>query len=361
MPEPPEAHGAAGGGDPAARAADLCRQFPLPEGAGPVSVFSEAASVLGGTIHLAGVSSERGGETICGSAAALDELPLDRAYFELLERLSVVRAMACPGRSFPVRNASGRSIGQISHARLFPGPGSDGPTWRAARSSGVAIGSSWERAARSAHWELLERDRVLRSWYGEFAPSPVCDPAVLAMFPEGMAEAYDVRVYELGSDHGGSAAGVFAFPRGREPLVYGFAGRSSRTAAVSAAAAECLQRLGFLWGESIPSTSPPPEPSPAHHQEFYLVPANHSALHRWLRGQHARYRGIFRKPESTAHPAAGFEDSDALPCVDLTPPELMGSLFVAKAIDPRRAPLVFGLGHPWLTRLPRPVRIHPLA
>jgi len=356
MHPPPEAAAAsAGARDAAAALQALSETLPLPGHPGPPSLFTEAASLLGGTIHLAGVSSKIGEETVCGSAAAVGDLPLDRAYFELLERVSVLRAMARTDATFSVRGASGRRTGEVGHARLFSSP--ESPSWRAARSNGVAIGSSWESAARHAHWELLERDRVLRSWYGESAPRPICGPDSLAHFPDRASLSYEIQAYELGSDHEGVVAGVFAFPHGQEPLSYGFAARSSRETAVSAAALECVQRLGFLWGEPVPTSDPEPAPCPDYHQEFYLVPANHRALRAWLSGEHVRFRGLL------GHPEGGREatSSPAGDAADLTPPELAGRLCVAKAIHADRVPLVFGRGHPWLCEVPPPLAVHPLA
>lgn len=336
----------------------LSRTAPLPRDAGPPSLFTEGANVLGSTIHLAGISLVLGEEVVCGSAASLHDMPLDRAYFELLERLSVVRAMTKRGAIFPVRDSEGNRLGEIAGARLFATPAV--PQWRAARSNGVAIGATWKSASQRAHWELLERDRVLRSWYGGPVPVPITDAGLQALFPEAATQAYDVQAYDLGSEHEGVVAGVFAFPRGEEPLAFGFAARSSRGMAVRAAAIECVQRLGFLWGEPIPTSDPELAPNPDYHQEFYLVPANHAVLRGWLRGEHARYGGLLRHPEETT----GFDEkgpSAEMYCADLTPPELAGRLWVAKAIHPHRMPLVFGHGHPWLLQVPEPLSVHPLA
>ncbi len=337
----------------------LGTDFAVPAPGSPPSVFADVAAVLGSTIHLAGVTSEIGGEVVCGSAAALDELPLSRAYFELLERLSVLVAMGRTSASFSVLDPTGARVSEISAEDLFAPP--DGSQWRAARSNGVAIGPTWASASRSAHWELLERDRVLRSWYGESLPRSIPARDVAALFPVGTAEAYDLRAYEFSADDEGVVAGVFLFPRGEEPLVHGFAARSSRAAAAAAAARECVQRLGFLWGEPIPTSDPEIVARPDDHQEFYLVRANHPALREWLRGAHTRYRGALANPEAPS--ASGGPDfaADVLHAVDLTPPELVGRLCVAKAIHPQRVPLVFGKGHPWLARTFAPLLVHPVA
>lgn len=348
--------------DGAANAAALCvlsEKAPLPGGSGAPSLFAEGASILGSTIHLAGVTSEHGKEVIYGSAAALHELPLDRAYFELLERLSVLVAMADPDTGFPVRGSQGNRLGEISGVRLFATP--PGSQWRAARSNGVAIGPSWTSACQRAHWELLERDRVLRSWYGGFVPVPIADAALLSLFPARTVQVYHVQAYDLGSDCEGVVAGVFAFPRdGEYPLGFGFAARASRPAAVAAAASECVQRLGFLWGEPIPTADPEVAPSPDYHQEFYLVPANHAVLREWLGGKHARYGGLLQNAEETRDFDEEVPDAETC-CADLTPPELGGKLWVAKAIHPCRMPLVFGHGHPWLRRVPNRLSVHPVA
>ena len=51
-----------------------------------------------------------------------------------------------------------------------------------------------------------------------------------------------------------------------------FGARCEVHEAVAAATCECLQRLGFLWGEAIPQDLPAFAPTPDLHQEYYLHP-----------------------------------------------------------------------------------------
>src|SRR5262249_212328 len=111
------------------------------------------------------------GEEITGSAAAMndDESPATRAYFELLERVSTIEALDDPRDVVKLRCKLAEPIGYATKTSVFPE--SDSPnTWRYARSNGIAIYEGWIHAARRAWLELLERDRILRAWYGETCP-----------------------------------------------------------------------------------------------------------------------------------------------------------------------------------------------
>src|SRR5690606_19625166 len=127
---------------------------------------------------------------------------------------------------------------------------------RPARSNGVALHRSWEEACLRARLELIERDRVLRSWYGELAPSPAPVPTSLARFATD--EWCACRIPEP-RDGDVEVAAIIGFPR--EPggsLARGFAARASLDEALEAAALEALQGLAFLWEEPLPEAAPEP-------------------------------------------------------------------------------------------------------
>jgi hypothetical protein len=185
-------------------------------------------------------------------------------------------------------------------------------------------------------------------------PTPVELPATLV--PASLRDIYDIEAYEFGdpAEPNVSVAALFGFPRReRVPFVSGAGARANLEDALGVAARECMQTLGFLWGEDIPITEPECEPEPGYHQGFYLWPGGHAILRGWLAGEHGRFAGTLDRTESR-RPQQLF--------VDLTPAEVAGRLFVAKAIAHSHIPLTFGCGHPLArARLPRHLRVHPIA
>src|SRR5437762_9856034 len=266
---------------------ELKQSFPLGDRWRDPKAYEEVVSIRGVEIALAGLSTESTeGEVVTGSAGDVGEIPLPRAYFELLERASVVAVGREPRVEWPVRDLDGQEHGVATSSQLAPAS-PDPARWRYARSNGVAVSSTWRDACCRASWELIERDRILRSWYGAFAPTRISMAA--AAMPRDLDEVYEFEGYSFGEaeDSRVHVVGVFGFPRADSaPLLYGFGARPIRADALSAASRECVQRLGFLWGESIPSAAPDFEPTPHYHQELFLCPSNHPALRAWLRGKH---------------------------------------------------------------------------
>src|SRR5262245_4427374 len=116
---------------------------------------------------------------------------------ELVERLSLLLAMR---RSEPaiVRNLDGEGTGLVPPWQVFQ-VNPDPAHWKWARSNGVAIGSSWGDAARRAGWELVERDRILRSFYGELEPQAAS--ATPAALPEALGVHYRFEAYSFDGAH----------------------------------------------------------------------------------------------------------------------------------------------------------------
>jgi hypothetical protein len=334
---------------------ELRKRYPLARRWGEPTVFSDTVSVCGIGIHLAGlcVSSDDGG-SVTGSAGDLFESPVERAYFELLERTSVVALSTSDGSDVPIRTADGERLEAIGHDVVAPKSG-EPDRWRYARSNGVAAGLSWRGACARAEWELVERDCILRSWYGENSPVRTALPAKAV--PQALDEVYSIEAYLFGSavQSRVEVAGVFGFPkRGDAPMLYGFGARPAREPALLAAANECIQRLGFLWGEAIPSREPHLSPTAEFHQDFFMWPPAHDRIRRWLAGEHRLLVPDFAESTPAQRAERRF--------VDLTPLELRSKFFVAKALPDGEVPLVFGDGGPGaLARLPAPLRIHPIC
>jgi hypothetical protein len=334
----------------------FCCQYPLSARWERPSFVRHDLNIGDVILHLAGLSAvDATGQAAYGSAGQLVGSPVARAYFELIERTSILEAMARTDGLFEVRDAVARLTGIVATSDLFPAS-SNALRWRFARSNGVAVAADWQQATGRATLELIERDRVLRSWYGDGAPHEIKLDSALAL--GALCEHYEFHAYSFpGSGHRHSAvtvAGFFGFPR-REtaPFVFGLGARNSCHEALTAAAGECLQRLGFLWGEAILGVLPPFSPTPDFHQDYYLHPPHQKEIREWLAGAHREYDGIL----TNTTPAREVQYF-----VDLTPEALRSQLVVVKALPVDELPLVFGHGHPNLRR-PPPERlaIHPIA
>ncbi len=192
----------------------------------------------------------------------------------------------------------------------------------------------------------MERDRLLRSWFGELTPERVALPE--SALPTALSNAYVFEAFSFGAPDR-EVMGVFGFPTKNGPMAYGFSAAADAGEALERAAAECVQRIGFLWGEPLPEREPEPLLGPSFHQEFFLFPPSRRRLVAWLRGEH---RGRCTLRSSQLEPAQ---------FVDLTPAAFEG-LFVAKAIPRGELQLTFGVGHPGVTgALPRELSVHPIA
>ncbi|MBS2018705.1 MAG: YcaO-like family protein [Deltaproteobacteria bacterium] len=327
---------------------------PLPEGWSEPEVVADVVVADGVRLHRAGIASVAPtGEEITGSAADESGSPAARGFYELLERAAILEALRAKRPRYELRTLDGAVAGECSEHELFPE--SDDPArWRYARSNGVAIFDDWASAARRARWELVERDRILRSWYGEVAPRPL--ELDLAATPIAATESYDWCAHAFDAPSEGETSdvkvvGVFGFPR-REgvPLVLGYGARGTEGEALDAATREALQLLAFLWGEPVTNEAPPVGPTAMHHLERFQFAGHHGQLRRWLAGAHLAHGGV-RAPQA-AETQVRF--------VDLTPAWLAGRMFVAKAYSPASMPLAFG-DAPHAAHLPTEIRIHPIA
>jgi hypothetical protein len=308
---------------------------PLRDGWSEPELVEDTVIADGVTLHRVGISSKGpGGDEVIGSAADVDESPLRRAYFELLERACTIEAIAHAGPP------------------LFPE--SDAPaSFRYARSNGIALHDSFTAACLRAKWELAERDRVLRSWYGEITPSPLT--VDVAATPFGATRHYDLHAYSFPAPADSfaediSVVGFFGFPTSEDaPLFFGYAARPTEAEARIGAMAEAMQLLAFLWGEPMTRVEPALAPNAMFHLETYQVPSRHHLLREWLSGKHRHFHD---KGTTPARSEVTF--------VDLTPQWLGGGMRVAKAICDSAEPLIFGES-PRARHLPPQLRVHPIA
>lgn len=329
--------------------AALASRFGAPPHLGAVEWCLDDAKIDGATIHLAGVAVDVDGECVTGSAASTVEVPIERAYLELLERLAILEAIERAPSRFATFDEVGTPTGIAPFAKVFP----TSPTpdeWRWARSNGVAVGPNFGFAANRARLELIERDRVLRSWYGEILPRKAeIEPSLV---PVALRSHYDVRASVFGDSDGAVVCGVFALPRNGAPLSFGFAARPTAREAVASAALECLQRIGFLFGETSVDEEPDAAPTPDFHQDYFLTSDGNRRVQQWLAGNHQGLHA-FAPPR-----VRGSRRS----YVDMTPDWFRSGLSVVRAVPDDEVPLWFGASHPLVDGAHlSAISVHPIA
>lgn len=287
------------------------------------------------SLFRCGMTASGQGKMISASAAGLSQDMSNvhaRCSYELMERISILQALANEEGFFSIYDLSASKIGELkTHDCFHQSPHPD--LWQYAKSNGVAAGRSFQDSALRAAAELVERDRILRSWYSNSAPKNLSQsaPAELTF----LSEHFDFRVVKFTDDFEFfQVVAVFGFPRnGERPMIFGFGCSASLDAALSKASSEFLQRLCFLWEEVLPEITPDFSPSPHFHQEHYLYPLNQVEIKNWLNGE----------SNIVPVPTIGLKDFHF---VDLTPVDQRGKLCVLKAIHPRLIHLTFGRWNP---------------
>ncbi|MET0384439.1 MAG: YcaO-like family protein [Polyangiales bacterium] len=327
------------------RIAELQQRHPLPPAWLLKDTLLQQITVGKLELQLVGLMAEHASEVALGAAAESEGFPIDRAWFELLERISVFDARR-KSEPLTVRDITGSAVSQRAVSRVFPVDIAP-ERQRLAVSNGVALRESWQAACDAALCELVERDRVLRAWNGECAPSrldPGPDSLARALHPHYRVIAYEFGVQNPAPRH--RVAGLFLFPTALvAPLVYGFAAAYDAHVACARAEREALQRLAFLWGEPLPAVPPDPTPTPDFHQDYYLYPPHQARLRAWLETP----RPTLKKR------VAPLYDGAPVSFVDLTPAPLRERLSVAKAISPRARRLRFGLASHSSIASPHPI------
>ncbi|HYX36523.1 MAG TPA: YcaO-like family protein [Oligoflexus sp.] len=327
----------------------------LPEPWELIDTFQEACTISGVSFQMAGLTARRIQDqvTVTGSACDCESDPGNRAWFELLERISLVTARSLPPSTcWRLRPWSDTNAPRLATSQeLFAGS----PTpdlWTPAKSNGVAMGPTWTAAGQHALFELIERHLVLASWYGAIRPRPVMSEGPTHLLP--LKKAWRVEHYDLGqftcdglTVH---ASGTFLWPQQAGPsVIYGFGAHSDPGAALEKSRNEALQRLCFLHDADEPDGSPIFRPTPDFHQDYFLQKEQQALLRRWLSGDH------FEPRYAQALPMSGSAYG-----LDLTPhhsfPGRVVQVFIAGCL-----PLIFGrFQPPEFPDLPADRLIHPI-
>lgn len=327
----------------------------------PEPDFRDKVTIEGLTIFLSGIQAnhpEFGGVT--GSAADVETHPIERSWYELVERISILNKMMSAQSVYQPLSLDGEKLGKtLTKDEVFPS--STSPEYQYARSNGVALHKTWEEACRRAAFELVERHLVLSSWVGLVRPLVTMEGSGRSAL-NSLRQTYEVKRVHFGTQSirclnatlGVTVSAVALLPRDpAAPLILAFGAAETSKESLMKAEAEAIQRLGFLWGEELPTELPEFSPTNLYHQDYFLRADQRDKVEAWLNG--VFYRGSGDKAEST------LDKTLSVSFVDLSAyPEL--NLKVARAICPEMIPLVFGK---WRERefanLPDALLIHPIA
>ena len=341
-----------------------------------VDVFSDIVQVTKEIeIELCGIAVENElQQVITGSAGALLSASQnnngittqERALMEVQERVAIqfcINVLKAETRrqnhSFScfeknIDEAQGRYV--LNPKFLFPSS-SNPKMWEYSKSNGMALHTSWESACLSAACELVERDMILRAWFGESLPMLVngfggLDSEELNDFYEIYTLSFGKRtVVNLEKDL--FVHGCFFIPKDKKyPFICGFGCADSVGKSIIKAEQESLQRLGFLWDESLPLSLPNFMPHSGFHQEYYLFSGNHGVIRDFLLGK------FFEKEKSKVF----IKNPIKMEFFDLTPGFFGGDFYLAKATCDDCIPLIFGKTDiaPY-DKLPEQRRIHLIS
>lgn len=334
----------------------LLYEYPLPEGWREVVPFEDAVAVGSSKILTYGLqATSRTGRTAFGSAGHTAGLPVERAYFELLERISIFEAIDHPVTRLPLLDWGESVLCEAAVEDVFPSD-KDPSFWRYSRSNGVALHRGFSEAAISSCYEVIERDVLLRSWFGSSSPQQVFHVgSSLHDEKEKLLDVYDVQFFLIGSaisrERKIEVFATLAFPKvSGAPLSLGFGAHDCADLALRKSFDECVQRIGFLWGSEVSLREPDFSPTPDFHQALYLFESNISYLKKWLGGGLKGYSNSFEKKLSFRF-------------ADLTPTTLKHKLRVLRAVSHDAVPLFFGKNFPQFESSYREdnLAFHPLA
>ncbi|MBF0301218.1 MAG: YcaO-like family protein [Oligoflexia bacterium] len=290
-----------------------------------IDEFNEIVEISGKKIYCSGMAAKNINDlTVTGSSASLKDFPKDEAYYELLERVYTIE--------------------KIQQDKKF-NEGDTSKSYKISLSNGVALHNSLEEASLRARCELIERDRVLRSWYGEYSPLEMFnDPSTQFLYSD-----YDVKTYNFINHFDPRkeyVVGAFAFPKRSDcPFCYGFGCHPNYEFALNKSSKELIQRIGFLFGEKA-DIECEFAPTALYHQEFYMGGKGREIIERWL---------LDKKPYEQIFTCA----TDDIKYKTIS---TINNLYLVKATSDERLPLIFGKGYQIQNREIRPEKyIHPIA
>lgn len=322
----------------------------LPDGWSDPERVADQIEIDGVKISRAGVAARApSGEEVTGSAAAADDDASGvaaRAWFELLERVVTLEAIAQPAQ-WTVRGRDGEARRPVPGEDLFPVDPEPG-RWRHSRSNAVALHATWDEACRRAELELVERHRVLEAWLGRAGRERVANAEHPIVARARVHEWVTLRLLPSPGcfSSGIEVSMVAGFAREGGPMAVGFGASTGLSDAVRTATREAVQMLSFLWGEPVNEEPSAATTDAMHHLEHYQTTRGQRILRAWM------------TRAAPAAPGSVGGRGGQVAFVDLSPSWLK-TLHVVKAIHPGALPLTFGES-PHMQSLPSERRVHPI-
>lgn len=268
----------------------------LPEAWELVDTFQEQASISGVAFRMVGYAARRKRDqlTVTGSSCGWDRDPADTAWYELLERISLVTARSLPmDTRWCLRHIKSFAVHRMASSQELFKESPQPQLWTPAKSNGVAMGQTWQKAVQHALHEVIERHLVLASWYGAVKPQLV--PTRLPLNLSSLQHEFRIEHYHLGEficdENSVRAAATFIWPlNGKKPVIYGFGADAVADDATERSLKEALQRLCFLHDAEEPEAEAAFKPTADFHQDYFLQPAQQMAIKGWLAGDHFQER-----------------------------------------------------------------------
>lgn len=328
----------------------LMARLPLPGDYRLCERFEDVLQRGESALRMVGLIAEGSAGEAVGAAASVVGNPFDRAYYELLERAHTRLAIARSPDTWPEVDAHGETGRELAHARVFP-PADEGARHKPSISNGIALHTSLARACESARAELVERDAMLRAWYGHTVGTP------LPIAPDGegprLLSALGYRLKAMTLPCAGErlhVVALLAVPTADCPQLFASGAGPTVQEAEASAERELLQRLAFLWDEPIPEGPPPFSADVDFHLNYYLARNRAPMLQAFFERGHARF---------CTTPTQGELPPAAVRFVRLT--ESTQATVVVRCLSDELLPLHFGQVDADTAHLPPALRIHPVA
>lgn len=269
-------------------------------------------------LNLAISKNPQTGDSVTALVSDLSATDAKRyAYFELLKKISILQLMPQVHRLQTKNNAKKMIDFYLKN--------------------GVAIHFRKARACENAKLELIERDRVLRSWFGQCKPTMIS--GVASSFDHKISNIYSISYYtiKLNPSDPYTTIGYFGFPKDPDlhPLFFGFGSATALEAACKKASHAAIQNLGRAWNKQSSSQPSPLDPTSQQQQEYFLLPSNHQKIKDWLDGKSSNNEyGLKAELVPLKNMQMNF--------FDITPAEFNKKFFVIKAESLQTIPFWFG-------------------